>query len=275
MKMNLLIKTKKLAGKTKRFLFGILLDKFEICPDLPEEVNKSLLTTTKTNENIYLYKIGKGSSKVLFLSAIHGNEVGTVKLQSYLINFLKDSNLLSKNSFYFIPCLNVEGYKLAKAHPDYFNGGNVGRNNKSNVDLNRNFPTKSFKSNSTWNFGKDYSEEREAFAGDKPLSEKETYALIDLIKKENVKTIISFHNSGRDVTASNNGGSKKLAKIFVNKTKFKLVCEADWKKINQSGTLKEWCDENNKIYLEIEGTTRWGSDWNNQREGLIAILESL
>ena len=47
-----------------------------------------------------------------------------------------------------------------------------------------------------------------------------------------------------------------------------IFCGSDCRNIKNPNELsiKEWCDLNNIAYIEIEGSTRWGSDWKKQKE---------
>ncbi len=241
-------------------------------PDIP--IMK--IGNTIKNVPINYYKIGGGKLKIIFISAMHGNETGTVKLAHKLINFLfENRKKYPEFTFYIIPCLNPDGYGKALKNSDYFNGGRIGRFNDNDVDLNRNFNTPSFKKESVWLSGKNYSNKETVYCGEFGDSEPETKALTDFIKKENIKVLFSFHNAGRDVMGNKVHPSQKLVEIYAKKCKFKIFSEEEWTKLEQSGTLKEWCEENSVAYVEIEGSTRWGSDWKIQKPAVEATLLEL
>src|SRR6266404_4403331 len=248
----------------KRGIYGIFNNLFESIPSIPSGAEKIVLVKSIKGENIYYYKIGKGSKKVIFVGGIHGNEVGTVKLMQELINLLSGTIDYREFCFYLIPCLNIDGYEMAKKHPGYFSGGKTGRFNANNVDLNRNFPTTDFQSKSVWRFGKNWSQSKEVFCGNAASSEPENNALCELILKENVKIFVAFHNAGSEVMENDHQPSKELAKIFSQATGYKYVTADEWKQLGVTGTAKKWCDENNITYLEIEGNNRWNSDWSAQ-----------
>ncbi len=230
----------------------------------------------EADKDISYRKIGTGQQKVLFVSAIHGNEVGTIKLADHLIKYL-DANKegYRDGTFFVVSCLNYDGYKIAMASHDYLHGGRVGRFNAGGVDLNRNFPTKSWSATSKWSFGKNYEEKKDVNCGISPGSEKEIIALCDLIKKEDISVFFSFHNVGRDVMPNDVKLANDLANIYCKKTGFRLETFEDWKKLSQTGTAREWCNENNISYIEIECPYRWGSDWANQKEAIVACLDYL
>lgn len=262
-----------MLGKVKKFLSLVKAGVKGVYHNLTEKVGTP---SKEAGQNIYYKKIGTGNQKILFVSAIHGNEVGTVKLAHHLIEYL-DANKEEYQDFTFfvVPCLNYDGCEIAISNPDYLHGGRVGRFNANNVDLNRNFPTESWAPVSKWSFGRNYEEKKDVNCGTAPGSEKEIIALCDLIKKEDIPVFFSFHNVGRDVMPNDIKLANDLANIYCEKTGFRLETFEGWKKLSQTGTAREWGNENNVSYIEIECPYRWGSDWVNQKGAIIACLDYL
>ncbi len=267
---------KKRLGQLKRAVVGFIENYLDKPSVIPVEIKSTPLTRSVAGRDVLFYTIGNGPKKILFVSAIHGNEVGTTKLTYELMNYLYHSqNQWSALTFIVIPCLNVDGYNQALARPDYLNGGRIGRLNANNVDLNRNFPTKDFQTTSDWTHGKKYQERTEVFCGKEGGSEPEIAALLNLIKKEQITTYFAFHSAGRDVTGNDNPIAQRLARLFSEKTGYRLCDLTEWKELKQTGTAKAWCDEQGMSYVEVEASSRRGSDWKNQRDGLIACIELL
>lgn len=275
--MSILAKIKREAGYILRGIFGFFINNIERAPRLPQNIKKVIFGTSTMGRALEYCRWGEGGTKILFLAAIHGNEVGTVKLLYKLIDFLTsgEQNLKNKFTLFFIPCLNIDGYHLAIRNPEYLNGGNIGRFNTNKVDLNRNFDTPGFQKYAVYSFGKNYQEKMPVYAGEYGNSEPETKALVELIKNEDIKTVFSFHNAGREIMGNRLNKSQELIKIFSEKSGFRLVNDEEWKSLNQTGTLKEWCEINNIIYLEPEGTTRWGNDWSNQKDAIISTIQAI
>ncbi len=267
---------RKKLGFVKRGIVGFFYNKLEKVPNIPSGVNKFEIGKTVSSNPINCYQINQGNKKVIFISGLHGNEIGTVKLSHNLLKWLyKNREQLNQFTFYITPCLNVDGYNKAVEHPDYFNGGKIGRFNANNVDLNRNFNTPGFKSESVWSSGKDYSEKEKVFCGKYGGSEPETRSLVEFIKNNDIKVAYFFHNAGKDVMGNNSQLSQKLVKLYCQKTGFRYVSDEEWKTMNQTGTAKEWCEINNIAYIEVEGSTRWGTDWEKQREAIIATINKI
>jgi predicted deacylase len=259
-----------MLSKIRKYLYLIRTDLLGFYHNLVEKIE---LPEEKAGEDIFYLKIGDGGHKIIFVSAIHGNELGTVKLANRLIEYLDaNKNKFQEFTFFIVPCLNYDGCRLAMSHLDYLHGGRIGRFNNNKVDLNRNFPTKSWKNISKWSFGKNYEEKKDVNCGSSPGSEKEVNALCDLIKREGISVFFSFHNVGRDVMPNDLDLAVDLADIYRQKTGFCLQTYDDWKKLSQTGTAREWCNENNISYLEIECPYRWGSDWLRQKEAILSCL---
>lgn len=266
-------KIKKQLGYIKRGIYGYIQDKFEKMPSISSSLRPFLLGESVKKQSIKCYRIGNGITKMLFVFCIHGNEVGTVKLAYHFLNWAYDhKNQLNNYSLYVVPCLNPDGYKKARQNPDYFGGGSIGRFNENNVDLNRNFDTPSFKEKSIWSFGKNYTESTEVFCGIHGNCEPEIKALTKFIVNKEIQILFMFHNAGRDVMGNKNELSQKLTKIYSQKTGFRYVSDEDWAVLKQTGTAKEWCDLHSIAYVEVEGSTRWGSDWKKQKQAIETVI---
>lgn len=225
---------------------------------------------------IICYQVGDGSLHVLIAAGTHGNEVGTVKLAYRLLAWLTAQDIrFSRLTIYIIPCLNPDGFAVAKRHPDYFNFGRIGRFNANGVDLNRNFPTRSWQSQATWSHGDNYTEKTTVFSGQEPGSEPEIQALLAFMKEKKIAVYWAFHSAGRDVMGNENDRSQKLAKMFARASGYRFVTNKEWEAGKYTGSAKEWCDENNVAYIEVEATTRWGSDWKNQKRAIEATFTAM
>lgn len=259
------------------------------------EIDKFSLGESIEKRPIDYYRVGSGPRKLLFMSAIHGNEIGTVKLAYFLLDYLRLNEKRYKNlTCFLVPCLNTGGFEKTKGIGRYFKVAK-GRLNARNIDLNRNFPAPNFRSSSfvlpgesktgTFKYKREISPDSSEAkninllhfknCGEFGGSEPETKALIDFVEKEKISVIFSFHNSGRDVMGGKDELSKKIVKIYAEKTGYEILDDVEWRKIGQTGTMKDWCDDNNISFVEVEGSTRYGSDWEIQKPALEAVLEKL
>ncbi|MDI6777739.1 MAG: M14 family zinc carboxypeptidase [Patescibacteria group bacterium] len=282
----------------KRGFMNFWQDRKELFEIPKSEIQKFVIGESFHKVPIYCYKVDHGERKILFVSAIHGNEIGTVKLAYFLLDYLShDEKKYEKLTCFLVPCLNVDGFERARGLQGYFRGA-IGRLNAKNVDLNRNFPTPNFRSRSyilsrkssagTFKYKREISPDSPEAKSLSPSqrkgikncgefggSELETRALMNLVEKEKISIIFSFHNSGRDVIGGRDELSKELVKIYANKTEYEILDDAEWRKIGQTGTAKDWCDDQNISFMEVEGSTRYGSDWEIQKPALETVLEYL
>lgn len=302
--MALLKKIKYILGTIYRGLIGIWHNTFDKAPEINSEVESFVIGKSVEGREIKCYKVISNkiiSNKVIIVGGIHGNEVGTVKLASHIINWFYNiygrdaiygvsKNVVARRDaipkfvqwtnegvsteglvLFVIPVLNPDGYARALKNPDYWQRGRVGRFNAHGVDLDRNFPANNFQSYSVWPFGKDYKEVTKVYCGEKSASEPETRALIDLVSKEEIGKIISLHNVGGDVIVDErNPNIVKWAEVYHKLANFRIIQSP-----HLSGNMSEWTHENGIDYITIEGTTRWGSDWGRQKSAIEKIIALL
>lgn len=113
-------------------------------------------------------KFGNGDDISLVFGAIHGDEPASNALALGLKYWLEDQEILPPEiSIVIVPALNPDGLAANT------------RGNVNGVDLNRNFPARNRKNNERY--------------GHKPLSEPESKALYDLMKRYPPNRIISIH----------------------------------------------------------------------------------
>jgi len=76
-------KFKSKIGFIIRGVTGWLQNNFEQVPRVPPQVQRFIIGTTSARA-IECFKVGSGDLKVLFVSGIHGNEVGSFMLGCYV-----------------------------------------------------------------------------------------------------------------------------------------------------------------------------------------------
>lgn len=271
----MLRKIKRQIGTWKRVAFGWLHHHLDDCT-LPEGIKVFSIGNSVQGRPIEVCRIGRGEKRVAFVGAIHGNEVGTYRFVRRLLRYLALRGKSFKGfTFFFIPCLNPDGYTLASGQPDFGGGGRIGRFNGNGVDLNRNFPVKSWQQVGVWSHGDNYSHTTEVFAGESAGSEPEVKVLTSFLVDQRVDLLFMFHNCGGDVVGSKEPRGQEMARHFHKATGFKLYTEKMWKDLGQLGSCKEWCEGAGISMLEVEGSYRWGSDWRRQKKGVVACLQNL
>jgi len=264
-----------IGGTVYRGSIGIWHNTFDRLPVLNPEIENFVIGKSVKGKDIKCYKVSNNSNKsnssnkLLIVGAIHGNEIGTVKLAHHILNwFYKYRDTIE---LYVISCLNVDGYELAVKNPDYLHRGKIGRFNARNVDLNRNFSTSNFKSKSEWRTGKNYADSiRQVFCGEFGNSEPEIQALTKLIKEKNINNLIMLHNVGKDVIINKQDEIAQGWAQVYKKIGFGIRHDLDY-----SGSAAIWAQENNIHYMTIEGGSRWGSDWGRQKNAIVGVVKSI
>lgn len=167
------------------------------------------LGKTFENHTIFGMKISDNPNldeeepRLLFMGGIHANELVSVEMPMYLINYLVENyekndimrNFIDNREIWIVPMINPDGHVYVE---------NVDENWRKNrfdngdgiygVDLNRNFG---------YNWGVDnYSTNEtksEFYHGSEPFSENETRIIRDLTQEQNFTASISFHSWGEYV----------------------------------------------------------------------------
>lgn len=105
---------------------------------------------------------------ILIIGVVHGDEPqGKFLIENYLAKPHEP-----KNRMLFIPCLNPDGFDLGT------------RQNASDIDINRNFPTKNWVREP---FASEY------FGGEEPASEIETKFVIKIMEEYSPDVILTLH----------------------------------------------------------------------------------
>ncbi|MCB0365202.1 MAG: DUF2817 domain-containing protein [Bdellovibrionaceae bacterium] len=110
---------------------------------------------------------------LLFVGGVHGDEPEGIALAKKLLAWLKNNTVQSHNPWLLIECINPDGEATKQ------------RTNGNGVDLNRNFPSRDWSSESK---GQRY------YPGPNPGSEPEVQALVALALKYRPRLIVHFHS---------------------------------------------------------------------------------
>ncbi len=115
---------------------------------------------------------GTGAKRVLVFGGIHGDEQHTTVLARALAVNINQETLPSNLTVVIVPDVNPDGLMVAT------------RVNANGVDINRNFPSKTWRS--------DYIEQRH-YPGVQPSSEPETRAVLSLLEKYPPHMVVTLH----------------------------------------------------------------------------------
>lgn len=132
-------------------------------------MQRAIIGQSVEGKPIEMLRFGNGTSPVLVLAAIHGDEPTSRFMTDRLIQQLAVD---PSANVAVIPCANPDGLE------------NDTRTNAHGVDLNRNFPAANWK----------HTHPARNFGGPAPLSEPESLALLHLIESLKPRLIISIHS---------------------------------------------------------------------------------
>lgn len=209
------------------------------------------------NKKISLYKFGNGKNILIIIAAIHGNERNTNRTALELIDLLnqKKIRIPGDKSVWIIPGANPDG--LARDR----------RLNDNDVDLNRNFDTKNWKS--TFYFFNILLS-----AGKHPFSEPETIALKNFFESIDKRfynpIVLSLHSRGDVIIPGNNSlANKKLVNIIKNNSSYKIGDIG----YNTTGDLTRWLSNKHDIpSATIEFKTKKNSEINEIEKIVTGLL---
>jgi len=121
---------------------------------------------------IFAGRFGGAGAPLLVMGGIHGDEPATVDLLVELAGDLGNrADLADLPPFWLLPAANPDG--LARNR----------KNSERDVDLNRNFPARSFSTTHAPGY----------FPGPAPLSEPETQAIAALLAREPIRGAVAVH----------------------------------------------------------------------------------
>lgn len=192
------------------------------------------------------------SPPILFIGGVHGDEPEGVKLAHDLLFWLQKNNSDDLQSWYLIPCLNIDGFRLNE------------RTNSNGVDLNRNFPSD------------DWSPEAKAprySPGPHPASEPETKAVVALIEKIRPSLIIHFHSWEPCVVYTGSAG-KAAAEILAGHSPYQAREDIGYP---TPGSLGQYGWLNHKtpvICIEEQAGENLENVWPHFGLGLESLLRS-
>jgi protein MpaA len=137
-------------------------------------ITPKFLTLGKTvrGRDITAMIYGTGAKRILLLGGIHGDEQHTTVVARSLAVNINQETLPSNLTLIIVPDVNPDGLMLST------------RVNANGVDINRNFPSKTWRS--------EYVEQRHN-PGTKPSSEPETRAVLSLLEQYPPHMVVTLH----------------------------------------------------------------------------------
>lgn len=190
----------------------------------------------------YELKIDSKLPNVFFLGTFHGDEnEGEYAILQFMEELAKKIPDGCRYNIYFLPCLNPDGKALQT------------RFNANKVDLNRNYPTANFKTETQT---LDY----EKVKCGAPASEVETKFMMKLVEQYKPAIIISVHSDLHMVDYD--GPARDLALMYSDNTGYKFVESVGYETPGSFGT---WAGIEKRIPLITLETWRGRTDDDKEK----------
>lgn len=199
------------------------------------------------NRPINAYYFGDGATTMLFAGAIHGNEISSKYLMDALVSYLEEHvrEIPSDRRVVVVPMINPDGVAAGT------------RYNAHNVNLNRNFATTNWVSDTVVSGG---SVEQGA-GGSSSLSEPEASALVALTQSLQPRLVVTYHSQGSLINSNDVGIAATLGPQYATMTRYKFVSsEATTGTFGfeMTGTYEDWLAERSTPAILIELPTNTG-----------------
>lgn len=177
---------------------------------------------------ITAYKFGAGDNPVVYMGAMHGDELNSKTIMTEWFNELASNpGRLPNRSLVVIPVVSPDGVASRS------------RLNARGVDLNRNFPAADWKTMVT----SPESPNPTPAGGPHPLSEPESSAVAAYIRQVRPRMVFSFHSSAAVVEANEAGDSVAVALTYASKARYRAVPKsqsASVFKYDTTGAMEDW-----------------------------------
>ncbi len=215
---------------------------------------------------IQAFRLGNGHRSVVLIGAIHGNEKNSAVLTRDLGNyFAANLNLLPPDtSLYLIPILNLDGFRAGT------------RYNAHGVDLNRNWPSHDWQSNTDDGTGL-----KVGAGGSAPFSEPETAALaawlLKLRDQTNGKLKVLFYHAAYPPAGLVLSGSvgETVTRPIAAILGYKMAGEEGWTAYPVTGMAIQWCADQAIGCFEIELPNRANLAEEKTKLHAMAVLSVL
>lgn len=211
---------------------------------MPNAINKIRTAVSLQGREIDFFERIKASKlpAIFFLGVFHGDETeGEYAIGRFMQELAENPTVKCDYNLYFLPCLNPDGKALRT------------RFNANKVDLNRNYPTANFK-NETQTLS------YEKVKCGSPASETETRFMMELVETYKPAMIISIHSDLHLIDYD--GPAEKLAKMYAEKTGYRLVENVGYETPGSFGT---WAGIEKKIPLITLETWRGRTDEKKEK----------
>ena len=218
--------------------------------------------TSVQGRPITAYRFGTGATHIAFIGGIHqGDEsVATDLLQKAVDYYTQHVDAIPRDiTAYFLPDVNPDGHALKQ------------RFNAHGVDLNRNWPTANWQTDT-------FAAEGliKGGGGKAPLSEPETQAVWNYLQKNKLICTMWYHARGGMVVdteptaASKQRYSTQLARLLAASTGY--AYDQTWTAYEVNGDVSDFLNAKGIYSLTIELNSYTDPDWTQNLRGFSAAM---
>ncbi|MGB4420844.1 MAG: M14 family metallopeptidase [Candidatus Saccharimonadales bacterium] len=211
---------------------------------------------------IQAHTFGSGSKVILYTGTIHGSEISTKYLMDEWIDELERNfdSIPKDRKVVIVPVINPDGL------------ANGTRNNLHNIDLNRNFDTFDWETNT-------YSGSGQLViggGGSSPMSEPEAKAIADFTVKLMPRLTMSFHSAAGYAIGNQAGNSASLAQTYSNLVGYNnMTGVVGAFSYPITGTYDDWArDRYGLTNVLVELSTNYYSEFSRNKTALWTMLKS-
>lgn len=208
------------------------------------------------------YKFGNQANPVVYIGALHGNELSSKILLDRWATELENnpSKIPAGRSVVVIPNTNPDGVSANS------------RLNSRGVDLNRNFPANDWKSSITIPGGQLLA----AGGGSSSLSEPESAAIANFVSSNRPRLLLSYHAVASIVEPNEAGNSLEKSNTYTKLTRYRTVPRSQSTAFahDTTGALEDWMrDKLGLPALVVELGTKTGNEFDRNKSALWAMLD--
>ncbi len=273
-------------SETEMYTYSRLQSDIELLKRRYSGVSSDSIGSTEDGRQLYRIVIGNPNAqkRLLVVGAMHAREYITTPLLMRQLKDLLDrreggDTSLESICVQFVPMLDPDGVAISQYALDGLNTAdakkkiqaiinswadwglledqnkydwylNKWKNNVNGVDLNRNFPT------AGWEPLKDLRDKpaSDLYKGPAAASERETQAIMKLVRQEHFSEVLNYHSQGQIIYWSNSHASEEvqarnqvMASIAGEVTGYPLVAGLGESTSALGCSFKDWLDVQMKI----------------------------
>ncbi|MCA1648296.1 MAG: hypothetical protein LC797_23505 [Chloroflexi bacterium] len=217
-------------------------------------------------------RLGSGSVHLALMGSIHGGWERNTELlvrRAYEYFASHRDEIPADMSLYFVPTSNPDGLAAGSDRDAAWNA--------NGVDLNRNFDTSNWSTDSYGQVGGRYGATgaRNGAGGPFPFSEPESSAIRGFVLDLRMDAVLSYHSGIVSVTTRDGGGdpAEQLAREVASITGYPYIRK--WTAYQLTGQFMDWLDTVGVKGIEIDLPNQQDIDWDKNLTAMRAVMAAL